>query len=96
MSAKSRLASAVTLRESGGIIFQYHFTNGFGASITCLPGSYGSKEGLFELAVLQRHRDGKYDITYKTPITADVIGWLGWDEIEPLLKQIEALETPND
>jgi hypothetical protein len=62
------------------------FDNGYGASIVKTDRSYGGKEGLYELAVLF---DGL--ISYDTPITNDVIGFLTEDEVTDLLQKIEAL-----
>ena len=62
------------------------FDNGYGASIVKTDRSYGGKEGLYELAVLF---DGL--ISYDTPITNDVIGFLTEDEVTELLQKIEAL-----
>jgi hypothetical protein len=63
-----------------------YFNNGYGASIVKTDRSYGGKEGLYELAVLF---DGL--ISYDTPITNDVIGFLTEDEVTELLQKIEAL-----
>ena len=65
----------------------FQFTNGFGASVICNKHSYGGHKGLFEVAVL--NRDG--EISYDTPITTDVVGWLTFGEVESLLKRIENL-----
>jgi hypothetical protein len=62
------------------------FDNGYGASIVKTDRSYGGKEGLYELAVLF---DGL--ISYDTPITNDVIGFLTEDEVTDLLQKIEDL-----
>ena len=65
---------------------RYYFENGYGASVIRTPTSLGGPEGYFELAVL---KDG--NITYDTAITDDVIGWLTQEQVNELLKQIEAL-----
>lgn len=64
----------------------YEFPNGFGASVVRGTFSYGGDEGLYELAVLHRG-----DITYETPITDDVLGYLSDDEVEATLDLIAAL-----
>jgi len=66
---------------------QYMFSNGFGASVVCNEFSYGGSQGLKELAVLDYNRD----ITYDTPITNDVIGYLSDSAVNHYLKQIKAL-----
>lgn len=63
------------------------FDNGYGASIICNSMSYGGSEGLYELAVL----DSKGKITYDTPITNDVLGFLTPDKVSEVLIQIQSL-----
>lgn len=65
----------------------YKFDNGYGASVVCGLGTYGAKDGLFEVAVLDRNGN----ITYNTPITADVLGWLDFDDVAKILNKIKAL-----
>ncbi len=65
----------------------YKFDNGYGASVVCNFGTYGAKEGLFEVAVL----DSNGEITYNTPITSDVIGWLDFADVADTLNKIKAL-----
>jgi hypothetical protein len=69
-----------------GVHAMVTFDNGYGASIVKTDRSYGGKEGLYELAVLF---DGL--ISYDTPITNDVIGFLTEDEVTELLQKIEDL-----
>jgi hypothetical protein len=71
----------------GGIQAVIDFDNGYGASVICTSFSYGGTLGLYELAVLH---DG--EITYDTPITGDVMGYLTEDEVTELLKQIQELK----
>jgi hypothetical protein len=63
------------------------FENGYGASIVCRVGSYGVKDGLFEVAVL----DENGDITYDTPITCDVLGYLSFQDVANVLSDIQGL-----
>ena len=65
----------------------YTFNNGYGASVICNQSSYGSDNGLFELAVLDK--DG--EICYDTTITSDVIGYMTHDHVARVLKDIEDL-----
>jgi len=65
------------------------FPNGYGASIVRGPYTYGGNEGLFELAVLDRHGH----LTYDTPITSDVEGWLTVEDVFNLLLRIQALPS---
>ena len=71
----------------GGMQHVFRFANGRGASVLCHGGSYGGKDGLWEIAVLKA--DG--DLDYSTPITSDVLGWLDVPEVESTLRAIMAL-----
>ncbi len=73
--------------EFGGIMSRIHFENGYGASVVKTPMSYGGKNGLYELAVL----DSNGDLTYETPVTSDVEGYLSEDDVTRLLEQIQNL-----
>jgi len=74
----------------GGVQKVYKFKNGYGASVVRFYGSYGFESGLWELAVLEFKGDD-WQLTYKTPVTSDVIGYLQWSQVEEVLKEIEAL-----
>ena len=63
------------------------FDNGYGASVVVGPHTYGGEDGLYELGVLGK--DGK--LTYDTPITEDVEGYLSEEGVTQLLKQIQNL-----
>jgi len=67
---------------------RFRFSNGYGASVVCHEFSYGGREGFYEIAVLDRNGE----ITYSTPITGDVLGWIPEIEIDSWLQQIAALE----
>ena len=69
-----------------GVHRTYKFDNGYQASVIRTPYSYGGPAGLWELAVKV---DGA--ITYDTPITGDVLGWLDYDALEATLQQIAEL-----
>lgn len=79
-----------TLHDGKQFIFR--FANGLGASVVSHSYSYGNKDE-FELAVIEFYEDAEmgWNITYDTPITDDVIGYLKWDEVEDLLDRIESL-----
>lgn len=64
----------------------YKFDNGYGASVVCNFGSYGAKDGLFEVAVLKGD-----DICYDTPVSGDVIGFCDFAEVAKVLEQIKNL-----
>jgi hypothetical protein len=63
------------------------FENGYGVSVVSHTYSYGGKDGLFEVAVLGK--DG--DLTYDTPVTNDVIGYLSKKAVSDVMKQVQNL-----
>jgi hypothetical protein len=70
-----------------GVRSRMTFENGYGVSVISHTYSYGGKDGLFEIAVL----DKKGEITYKTPVTNDVIGYLNPEEVTEIMKQVQSL-----
>lgn len=78
---------------NGGIQYLAKYPNGYGASIIKHDFSYGSKQGLWELAVIQYDSivPDKWNITYDTPITDDVLGYLTEEDVDTTLKIIAAL-----
>lgn len=73
-----------------GIQYLHFFPNGYGVSIVKHSFSYGNKQGLWEIAVLEGNED-EHHITYATPITNDVIGYLNDDEVNDYCKQVSEL-----
>ncbi len=63
------------------------FDNGYGVSVIRGPYSYGGQRGLYELAVL----DSDGFITYETPITSDVIGFLRPEDVTKHMIEIQQL-----
>jgi hypothetical protein len=80
-----------TLTYLGGIQAVVKFENNYGASIVRHNGSYGSKDGLYELAVTEYDENGHWSICYDTPLTDDVLGYLTEDDVTNHLIQIEQL-----
>jgi hypothetical protein len=70
----------------GGVQAIEKFDNGYGVSVVRTPYTYGGKDGLYELAVLDN--DG---ITYDTPITNDVLGYLSEQDVTEVLIKIQQL-----
>ena len=70
-----------------GVGYEYQFDNGYGASVVKHDGSYGGKQGLYEIAVL----DSGGDLCYSTPITDDVIGHATEETIYETLDKIKSL-----
>ena len=64
-----------------------HFDNGFGVSVVSLSYSFGGRDGLYEIAVL----DSDDNITYETPVTNDVIGYLTEEDVTDVMKQVQEL-----
>ena len=70
-----------------GIVSRTEFDNGYGVSVVKHEHSYGGDKGLYELAVLGN--DGQ--ITYDTPITNDVIGYLREIDVTDVMEKIQQL-----
>jgi hypothetical protein len=71
----------------GGVMSRIQFDNGYGVSVVKTPYTYGGDNGKYELAVLGT--DG--DLTYDTPITIAVLGYLSPTEVTDIMKQIQKL-----
>jgi hypothetical protein len=71
-----------------GVRCRVQFPNGYGASIVRHNFSYGGKEGLYELAVLDQYGELHYD----NPVAnGDVRGYLSEDDVTKLIKEIQEL-----
>ena len=66
-----------------------HFDNGYGVSVVSHSYSYGGRSGLYEVAVL----DSNDELTYDTPVTNDVIGYLTEEEVSDVMKQVQELKN---
>ena len=71
----------------GGVQARITFDNGYGASVVRHEYSYGGKDGLYELAVL----DSNGELTYATPVTNDVIGYLRPEDVTDVFAKIQQL-----
>lgn len=60
-----------TVEYRDGIHAEWHFANGYGASVAKGRTTYG-----IELAVLIRMPDRTWKVFYGSPITGDVVGWI--------------------
>jgi hypothetical protein len=76
---------------NNGVQHKYAFPNGYGASVVKHDFSYGGKNGLWELAVLDFTIDEDGDLCYTSGITDDVIGHLSWKNVEEFLSEIKQL-----
>lgn len=77
--------------QFGGVQSVMEFDNGYGVSVVRTPYSYGGDKGLYEMAVL----DKTGNITYDTPITNDVLGYLTEDEVTEYMIEVQKLITYN-
>ena len=73
--------------SADGIISRIVFENGYGASVVRHEYSYGGKDGLYELAVL----DSNGELIYDTPVTSDVIGYLRPEDVTEVMAKIQQL-----
>lgn len=64
-----------------------HFDNGYGVSVVSHTYSYGGRDGLYEIAVL----DSDDNLTYDTSVTNDVIGYLTEEDVTDVMKQVQEL-----
>ena len=74
--------------HKNGVKSQMVFENGYGVSVVSHTYSYGGSKGLFEIAVLGK--DG--DLTYNTPVTNDVIGYLSPNGVTNIMEQVQELK----
>lgn len=99
MNATTRPTNNFDTIVFGELNFQQHpmgigqqcvvqFPNGYGASIVQGPHTYGGSNGLYELAVLDKNGE----LTYATPITDDVLGYLTEEDVEKTLSDIKNLD----
>lgn len=66
------------------------FNNGYGVSVIRHRGSYGSEQGLYELAVIAGSED-KFYLVYGTPVTDDVLGYLTEGDVSKAMSDVKAL-----
>ena len=67
----------------------FKFRNGYSASVVCNPTTYGYDMNFFEVAVLDKNGN----LCYDTPITDDVVGYLNFQGVADILKDISELES---
>lgn len=73
--------------SADGVISRMMFENGYGISVVSHSYSYGGKKGLYEIAVL----DSNGELTYETPVTDGVIGFLKPENVTEIMEQIQKL-----
>lgn len=93
IAANERIATNTTsvvageVDNVGGKQIVFTFRNDWGASVVCHRGSYGGRDGLWELAVLDIDGNLRYD----SGVTGDVLGYLTPAEVVETLEKIVAL-----
>jgi len=75
-----------------GVQAKHFFDNGYGVSIVSFPGSYGFREGLYEVAVIKGNEDD-WEICYDTHITDNVIGHNDEKEVETIMQDVQSLSV---
>lgn len=70
-----------------GVQCRMIFENGYGVSVVSHTYSYGGKKGLYEIAVLDKNGE----LTYDTPVTNDVIGYLSETGVTDVMKKVQEL-----
>ena len=65
------------------------FDNGYGVSVVSHTFSYGGKDGLYELAVL----DSDGELTYPTEVTSDVLGYLTEENVTEHMIEVQNIKT---
>jgi hypothetical protein len=77
--------------EEFGITARIEFDNGYGASVVKGDHSYGGRDGLYEVGVLDNGL-----LTYFTPITDDVIGYLRPEDVTDVMVKIQQLPKKDN
>jgi hypothetical protein len=67
------------------------YPNGYGVSVIKGSHTYGGNAGLYELAVVKGGSTNDYCLTYETPITDGVMGYLTPDGVSAIMAQVAAL-----
>jgi len=78
-----------------GLSGKIFFDNGYGVSVVRFKindrySSYTNNEDEWELAILFGN-EKEWELTYNTPITNDVIGWISEDEVTDIMRQVQEL-----
>ena len=66
------------------------FPNGYGISVITGKYAYSDDENPYECAVLIGNSE-KWNLTYDTPITDDVIGYCNEEKVTEIMEQIQKL-----
>jgi len=82
-----------------GIQAVMFFDNGYGVSVVRFKmshglgyGSYTNNDKEYELAVLYGN-ESEFELSYNTPITDDVIGYLSASKVTNIMKRVQNLKS---
>jgi hypothetical protein len=76
----------------GGVQYVFRFENNYGASVVKTHYSYGHNANMWELAVIEFYEGSdEWGLTYSTPISDDVEGYLTDGDVQNLLAKIKEL-----
>lgn len=73
-----------------GVQMMHFYPNGYGVSVVNFEHSYGSEDGLFEVAVLNGSAED-FDIVYDTGITEDAEGYLTLKDVNDIMEKVKNL-----
>lgn len=85
--------SFIVERKEGplGTHVLFRFPNWYGASLVFRSGSYGWERNLWELGVIIWDSPNHFQLTYDTPLTDDVLGYLDNNRVLDVLGHIKSL-----
>ena len=89
MSAKFIYNPTETKHLLNGVQHRFSFPNGYGASVIRHDGSYGGRDGLWEIAAIDLSTD---ELVAMPPGRESVVGWLTVDEVNGYLRWIQSLQ----
>jgi hypothetical protein len=77
---------------NNGMQLLFRFDNDFGLSVVCHSFSYGNEKATFEVAVIKFSSNGRYNLTYDTHITDDVLGYQSKEDVISLIEKVILLQ----
>ena len=88
----SMLLCKTSVPAHGGYASRYRFRNGLGASVVHHAHSYDRELAVIKFFPIEDGNPWDFEITYDTPITTDVVGYISDDFVlEGLLNRIAEL-----
>ena len=71
-----------------GMQLLFRFDNDYGLSVVCHSYSYGNDKDLFEVAIIKFDSNNKWNITYDTDITGDVLNDQSKEDVISLIEKV--------